>query len=55
VAGARWVLSGNGSLFAEARYDAYFMEVDDGDTFTNADSDLNLNAFSVQGGLRIGF
>lgn len=55
IAGARWMTSDRTSLFLEGRYDAHFMEIDEGVGFTNADSDLNLDTFSVHGGLRFGF
>ncbi|MDP3740097.1 MAG: porin family protein [Hyphomonadaceae bacterium] len=55
IAGARWMMSDRTSLFLEGRYDAYLMEIDEGVGFTNADSNLGVDAFSVQGGLRFGF
>jgi opacity protein-like surface antigen len=55
ILGARWMLQGNSSLFTEARYEAYAMEVDDGVGFTGADSNLVTDAFSVHAGFRYGF
>jgi opacity protein-like surface antigen len=55
VVGARWMLEGNASIFTEARYEAYVMEVDDGVGFTGADSNLVADAFSIHAGLRYGF
>jgi opacity protein-like surface antigen len=55
ILGARWLLQGNTSLFTEARYEAYVMEVDDGVGFTGADSNLVTDAFSVRAGLTYGF
>jgi len=55
IAGARWMVSDKASLFLEGRYDAYLMEIDDGVGFSNADENLGMDSFSVQGGLRFGF
>jgi outer membrane protein W len=56
IVGARWMLGGSStSLFAEGRYEAYVMEVDDGVGFNDADSNLVNDAFSLHAGVRIGF
>lgn len=55
IAGARWMLGGNTSLFTEGRYEAYVMEVEDGVGFTGADSNLVHDTFSLHAGVRVGF
>jgi opacity protein-like surface antigen len=55
AAGARWLMSGNMWFFAEARYDAYLMEVDEGDSFSGADTNLNMDNLGVYAGLKVGF
>lgn len=55
VAGARWLTSSNTSLFLEGRYEALLMDIDDGDSFTGADSNVFMGSLGVYTGLRIGF
>lgn len=53
--GLRLVVSDNTSLFAEARYDAHFKDIDDGIGFSGNGSLLYLGGESAVAGVRIGF
>jgi opacity protein-like surface antigen len=55
VAGARWLTTSKTSLFLEGRYEAHLMDIDDGDSFTGADSSLFMGTLGVHAGLRLGF
>lgn len=55
VAGVAFPASDAMSWFVEGRYDAYFMDVEDGVGFSNAGSDLRTDSFGLFAGLRFGF